>query len=354
MSAADELATLAEVERAARAAVTPSAWAYLEGGAGGEWTLRRNVAAFDRWRFRPRVLRGVVDADTTTTFLGSHLSSPVLVAPFGLDVLFHPEGHRAVVRGAAAAGGAVVVSSSSASTLEEVRAAAPGAAIAFQVSALGPPETVARLARRAADAGYPSLCVTVDTPRVGWRERTREDRDAPDAARLASANYGPADYAARVADRGFAWTWDAVADVVAAAGLPWMAKGVLTGEDARLAVERGAAAVVVSNHGGRQLDRAPATLDVLPEVVAAVAGRVPVVLDGGVRRGSDVLVALALGAAAVGVARPVAHGLAAAGAAGVTRVLDLLREELETTMVLCGRDRLAAVDRSLVDPAGDG
>ncbi len=346
---AADLATVAEAERVAAARLGASAFAYLEGGAGGEWTLRQNVAAFDGWRFRPRVLPGVTRADATTAFLGCPLVSPIIVAPFGLDTLFHPDGHRAVARGAQAAGTIAILSSTSGSTLEDVRAEAPDAAAMFQVSALGPRDVVVRLAQRAAAAGFIALCMTLDTPRVGWRERSREDRSPPNPASMSSANYGPADYAARLTDDGRGWTWDDVSEVVDACGLPWIAKGILVGDDAHLAVERGAAAVMVSNHGGRQLDRAPATLDALSEVVDAVAGRVPVVVDGGVRRGSDVLVALALGASIVGVGRPVVHGLAAAGAGGVTRVLELLREELEISMVLTARTSLAAVDRSLVE-----
>jgi isopentenyl diphosphate isomerase/L-lactate dehydrogenase-like FMN-dependent dehydrogenase len=327
--------TLAAVRRAAHAALDEHALAYLEGGAGAERTLRWNEEAFGKWAIRPRVCTGEATADTTCELFGVPLSMPIVVAPFGLDALFHPDGHRALVQGAAAAGTVAFASSSSAFPLEEVHAAAPGAAIGFQVSALGPVGVVERMAKRAADAGYRVLCMTVDTPRPGWRERTREDPDAPDAAALASANYGPEDYAARV--RGaVGWTWDTVAGVGDAAGIPWVAKGVLTGADAHHAIDHGAAGVWVSNHGGRQLDGAPASLDALPEVVDAVGGRAPVLVDGGVRHGSDVLVALALGATAVGIGRPAAWGLTAAGADGVARVLDLLREEYEITRTLAG------------------
>jgi 4-hydroxymandelate oxidase len=329
------LPTLAAFARAAHERLSVSAAAYLDGGAGAERTLRWNEQAFGRYVVHPRVLSGDATADTACTLLGERLASPILVAPFGLDRLFHPDGHCAVVRGAAAAGTVAIASSSSGHALEVVHAASPEGAWAFQVSALGPMDAVARTARRAADAGYRALCITLDTPRPGWRERSREDPNPPSALDLASANYGPDDYAARLAG-AVGWTWAMVEEVGAAAGIPWLAKGVLTGDDARLAVEHGAACVVVSNHGGRQLDQAPATIDALPEVVAAVDGRVPVVVDGGVRHGTDVYVALALGATAVGIGRPVAWGLTVGGADGVAAVLGILAEEHAIAAALAG------------------
>jgi 4-hydroxymandelate oxidase len=328
-------ATLAAYRRAAHAHLTPGALAYLEGGAGAERTLLANEAAFDRYVIRPTVLTGAARIDTATELLGTRLATPLLVAPFGLDRLFHPDGHRAVVQGAAAAGTVAIASSSSGYTLEDVHAASPEGAWAFQVSALGPMGVVARTARRAADAGYRALCITVDTPRPGWRERTLEDPDPPSALALASANYGPEDYAERTAG-AVGWTWEMVAEVGDAAGIPWLAKGVLTAADARAAVAQRAAAVIVSNHGGRQLDGAPAAIDALPEVAAAVGGTVPVIVDGGVRHGSDVLVALALGATAVGIGRPAAWGLTVGGADGVARVLQILTEEYEIARTLAG------------------
>src|SRR4029079_4684194 len=173
------------------------------------------------------------------------------------------------------------------------------------------------------------------TPRPGWRERTLEDPDPPSALELASANYGPDDYANRL-EGAVGWTWETVAGVGNGAGIPWIAKGIVTAPDAHAAIEHGAAAVWVSNHGGRQLDGAPATIDALPEVVDAVAGRVPVICDGGMRHGSDILIALALGATAVGIGRPAAWGLTVGGADGVARVLDILRQELEIALTLAG------------------
>jgi len=363
-ASADAFPTVASVRRTALARLDEHAVNYLEGGAGAERTLRANEAAFDRWTFRPRMLTGHATADTSTTLFGVPLASPIVVAPFGLDALFHPDGLCAVVRGAAQAGTAAFVSTSSSHTLEDVHAAAPDAAMFLQVSALGPTAVVERVAKRAADAGYRMLCITIDTPRPGWRERAREDPAPPSAVDLASANYGPDDYKDRMAG-GVAWTWDTVAAVGSGAGIPWVVKGVLTGDDARLAIEHGAAGIVVSNHGGRQLDGAPAALDALPEVVAAaqatqaaqaagggpVDRRIPVLMDGGIRHGGDALVALALGATAVGIGRPAAWGLTVAGADGVARVLNLLREELEIAMTLAGRPTIDAIDATLLEHA---
>jgi len=331
----DRYPTLAAVRRAAHDLLDDHALAYLEGGAGAERTLRWNEEAFARFVIRPTVLTGAATVDTTTSLLGETLATPILVAPFGLDRLFHPEGHRAVVQGAAAAGTVAIASSSSGYPLEDVHAASPEGAWAFQVSALGPMGVVQRTAARAAAAGYRALCITVDTPRPGWRERTLEDPNAPAAVELASANYGPEDYAERM-QGAVGWTWDMVAAVGAGCGLPWMAKGVLTGADARVAVDHGAAAVIVSNHGGRQLDGAPAAIDALPEVVAAVGHAVPVVVDGGIRHGSDVLIALALGATAVGIGRPAAWGLTVGGADGVARVIEILAQEYAIARTLAG------------------
>jgi len=293
------------------------------------------------------VCTGEAGADTRTTLFGVDLAVPILVSPFGLDALFDPDGWCAVVRGCAQAGTVGVASSSSSKALEDVHAAAPEAALGFQVSALGPVAVVERMAKRAADAGYRILCMTVDTPRPGWRERTLEDTNAPSALELASANYGPDDYADRL--RGaVGWTWETVAAVGDGAGIPWIAKGIITASDARAAIEHGAAGVWVSNHGGRQLDGAPATIDALPEVVDAVAGRVPVLVDGGIRHGSDILIALALGATAVGIGRPAAWGLTVGGAAGVARVLDLLHQELEIALTLAGCASVGAVGAGTV------
>lgn len=344
--------TISEVRAAAEDALDPPVWNFLEGGAGDEWTLDRNRAAYERWQFRPRSLTGMDPPDTTTTLLGLDLSMPVVVSPFGFDALIHPDGHRAVAEGAARTGTVMTVPVISSLPLEAVRGAAPDAVPFFQPVAMGAPEEFVRLGRRAKDAGYRALVVTVDTPVPGWRERSMEDRWEPDPrAILGNFMDDPTRLGAIMDFARRMWTWPELGHCCAEIGLPWMPKGILGVDDARAAVEAGACGVFVSNHGGRQLEGAPATLDVLPDIVAAVGDRGVVGVDGGVRRGSDVVKALALGADFVGLGRPVAWGLGAAGADGVHRVLELIRDELVTTMSLCGRGTVPAIDRTLVEPA---
>jgi isopentenyl diphosphate isomerase/L-lactate dehydrogenase-like FMN-dependent dehydrogenase len=343
--------TLREVRAAAEAKLDPAVWNFLEGGSGDEWTRARNEAAFARWQFRPRSLTGIEPPDTATGILGLDLAMPIVVSPFGFDALMHPDGHLAVAEGAARAGTAMTVPLVSSKSLEAVREAEPEAAPLFQPIAMGAPEEFLRLGRRAADAGYTALVVTVDTPVAGWRERTMEDRWDPDP-RVILGNFtdDPARIAAVMDFQRRMWTWPVLGELCSQIGLPWLPKGVLGAQDARAALDAGACGVFVSNHGGRQLEGAPASLDVLPEIVAEVGGRGVVGVDGGVRRGSDVVKALALGADFVGVGRPVTWGLGAAGADGVHRVLELLRNELSTTMSLCGRGTVDAIDRTLVEP----
>lgn len=345
-------ATIDEIADAAKAALPVEVWNYLDGGAGTERTLRANRAAFARWQLLPRVLTGGDPPDLRTTFLGIPLALPVLTAPFGSDGLFHPEGHLAVVRACAAAGVAAVVPEASTFSLEAVAEAAPAAARVFQLYPLGPVDNFRRMVRRAEDAGYGALCVTADSPTAGIKERVLRDRFAPDPG-VVSGNYPPGSAVAlsdvfgqlHTVDRA-TWSWSQLAEALDATSLPFLVKGVLTAADARAAVEIGAAGVVVSNHGGRQLDGVPAALDALPEVVAEVGDELAVAVDGGFRRGLDVLMALCLGADAVLIGRGAAYGLAAAGQEGVSRVLELLTAELTTCMTLLGRARIADLDRS--------
>ncbi|GAB2812118.1 alpha-hydroxy acid oxidase [Actinocorallia aurea] len=344
--------TLGEIHAAAQRTLDASVWDFLEGGAGAEWTLAANRAAVDTWAFRPRVLRGTSPPDLSTTLLGVELAMPVLVAPFGADRLFHPEGHRAVTAAVQEAGIASIVPEAGSFSLEALAKEAPGAARFFQLHALGSDEMFLGLAGRARDAGYEALCVTVDSPVDGWRERNKTNRFGLDTSAMegnhASATelFGP-----MLRNDAPVWTWERLAGLARRAGMPFLAKGVLVGEDAALAVEAGACAVYVSNHGGRQLDGAPATLTQLPEIVQAVAGRVPVIIDGGFRRGTDILKALALGADAVALGRPVAYGLAAGGREGVAAVLDLLRREMRATMTLLGRATVADLGPDAVQRA---
>ncbi len=351
---------LDEYEALARELLPPMVWAYYSGGAEDEVTLRDNRAAWARRRLRPRVLVDVSSVSLATTVLGTAIAAPILVPPLAYQRLAHDEGERATARAVAAAGSLMVVSTMATTSLEDVAAAAPGAPRWFQLYVYKDRAVSAELVQRAAAAGYQALVLTVDTPRLGRREADeRHGFGLPQ--HLTVANFagplaqkpvgapgvsGLAAYGAANLDASL--TWGALAWLRSLSPLPVVVKGIMTGEDARLAVAHGAAAIVVSNHGGRQLDGAPATFDVLAEVVDAVGGACEVYVDGGVRRGTDVIKALALGARAVLVGRPVLWGLAVGGAAGVERVLGLLRFELEHALALVGRASVHGLDRTLL------
>ncbi len=359
----DRFATLSELRDAAREALSHEVWDYLESGAGEEQTLRDNRSAFASWRLRPRYLNGNGPPATRTSFLGIDLALPVMTAPFGADRYFHPEGQCAVVRAASRAGIASMVPEASSFPLERIRAAAPAAARVMQLHPTGPEAVFEALAYRAATAGFELLCLTLDAPTIGWRERGMRNRFAFDFALIGGNNPPGAsaeehDVFGALARGEPVWTWDQLARVSERLPLPWVAKGVLTGADAESAVGAGAAGVIVSNHGGRQLDGVPGTLDQLPEVVEAVGGRVPVGLDGGVRRGTDVRKALALGAQVVLLGRAAAYGLTADGEDGVVRTLELLRDELATSLALIGCETVDELEPALLQraagrPAGD-
>jgi isopentenyl diphosphate isomerase/L-lactate dehydrogenase-like FMN-dependent dehydrogenase len=333
--------SVADYERLAEERLEPGPWAYLAGGSGDEWTLRENRIAFGRWTFRPRVLCDVSAVSTATTVLGRRIELPVVVAPVAYQQLYHPDGECATAQGAAAAGTGMTASTFSTRSHEEIAAAAPGGLQWCQLYVFRDRGATREHLAGAAAAGCGAVVLTVDTPRLARRERDLRvgfeipsDLPLPYArATIGEAAQNPADQFALL-DASVSWR-----DLEWIAGegqLPVVLKGIVTAEDARLAVEHGAAAIVVSNHGGRQLDGAPATLDALPEVVEAVAGRVEIYLDGGIRRGTDVAKALAMGAHAVLAGRAPVFGLAAAGADGVRHVLELLREELALTLCLLG------------------
>jgi 4-hydroxymandelate oxidase len=336
----------------ARRTLAPDVLAYVEGGAEDEHTLEENRRAFRRWLVRPRMLTGATGADPSTTFLGIPLAMPVLVAPFSGDTLLHADGYRGVLEAAASHGTlAVVPEVTGRHTLEALAAAFPASARVFQLSLRHPEDVLVELVQRAADAGYSAICVTIDVPVVGVRRRELRNPGAT----VEISNFERSSIARAFMDdageREPPWTWARLADVMAGTDLPFAVKGVLTAEDARAAVDGGAAAVYVSNHGGRQLDSAPATLDQLAEIVEEDGRDVEVAVDGGVRNGGDVVKALALGARAVLVGRPACYGLAVAGTTGVHRVLEILRHELVTAMTLLGRARVADLDRSVLQPA---
>jgi isopentenyl diphosphate isomerase/L-lactate dehydrogenase-like FMN-dependent dehydrogenase len=346
--------TVADYFEEAAKRVDPAVWCYFEGGAGDEVTLRANVAAHGRWRFRPRMLVDVSEISTATTVLGTPVSMPLLVAPYAMQRLLDPEGERATARAAAAAGTLMCVSTITSCSHAEIAEAAPGAPRWFQLYVLKDRARTLDHVAEARESGYSAVVLTVDMPLLGRRERDLRlgfqiPADLP-LPYIRGDDPAQAETMAQHFQTGPALTWRDLEWVAAESRLPVVLKGILTAEDGALAVEHGADAVIVSNHGGRQLDGVAAGLDALPEVVEAVAGRCEVYVDGGVRRGGDVLKALALGARAVLAARAFAAGLAVGGEAGVAAVLALLREEIELGLGLLGCTSPEHVTRSHVEP----
>jgi 4-hydroxymandelate oxidase len=349
---------LDEYEVLAKDRLPPMVFDFFAGGAWDEWTLDENRRAYDRWAVRPRILVDVSRVDTTLTLVGQAMTSPILVAPTAYQRMAHPEGELAMARGALESDVTMVVSTVATCTLEEI--AATGVARWFQLYYQRDRAVNEELVRRAEAAGYEALMLTVDAPVLGRRERDeRNGLVFPPDIRMMNLP----EPEVPVADSGSSQqlqftemksveTWDDVAWLRSVTSLPLVLKGVMNGPDAVRAAEAGAVAVVVSNHGGRQLDGAPATLDALPEVVDAAGDRLEVLVDGGIRRGVHVLKALSLGARAVMVGRPPLWGLSVDGSAGVARVLQMLREELQRAMALAGVPSLGAVDRSVVVPSG--
>jgi isopentenyl diphosphate isomerase/L-lactate dehydrogenase-like FMN-dependent dehydrogenase len=328
-----------DYETLAQTYMEPSAWNYYQSGSDDEVTLRANRASFERIQLRPRMLVDVGTCDASTTVLGTSVRMPIMIAPTAFHCLAHPEGECATVQAAGSVGALMVVSTSSTRSLEEIAHAA-GGPLWFQLYVSGRKGTE-ELVRRATAAGYRALVVTVDSPRWGHKERAiRSGFRLPLKANFTDV--------AAAAEEVVSLTWSSLAWLRSLSSLPIVLKGILTAEDATLAVEQGVEGIIVSNHGGRQLDSVPAGIEALAEVVEAVDGRCEIYLDGGIRRGTDILKALALGARAVLVGRPVLWGLAANGAEGVNHVLELLRAELELAMVLAGRPTVESIDRTLV------
>jgi isopentenyl diphosphate isomerase/L-lactate dehydrogenase-like FMN-dependent dehydrogenase len=359
MSAAaePEPCNVADYERLAAERIEPGPLGYFSGGAGDERTLRDNAAAYGRWRLRPRMLVDVGSVTTATTVLGTSVASPIGVAPVALQRMAHPDGEEAMARAAAAAGSLMCLSTIATAAPREVGEAAPGAPRWFPLSLFRDRAITMALAEEAIDCGYSAIALTVDAPRAGRRERDiRTGFVVPPEVRVpsldaATGGTAPMDIHEVFAQVDPTLTWMDLERLCSEVDVPVLVKGVLTAEDARLAVEHGAGGVIVSNHGGRQLDGVPASLDALPEVVEEVDGRIEVFLDGGIRRGTDALVALALGARAVFVGRPALWGLAVGGEEGARRVLELLRDELELALCLSGCDSPEAVTSALVSRA---
>lgn len=347
-SADPELVTVADYERVAATKLPPGPLAYYAGGAMDERTLADNLAAFRRHRLVPRVMRDVAAVDLSTTILGRRWPSPLWIAPTAMQRMAHPEGELATARAARQRGVTLCLSSCASTDMAEV--AEVGGPRWYQVYLLEDPGARRAMVERAVACGYEALVLTVDLQRLGRRERDirvgfwiPEGVYLPNIARAAGVPLADAPRVPFIASL----TWEHL-EWLTGFGLPVLVKGILHPDDARAAVEHGAAGVVVSNHGGRQLDGALASVDALRGVVDAVEGRAPVLLDGGVRRGTDLLIALALGAAAVGIGRPALWGLAVAGEHGVGRVLDLLAAELELGMALSGAASVGAIDAGLL------
>lgn len=375
------LVSIDEVHRAARMRLPRPVYEFVAGGAETESTVKRNRAAWMGYTFRPRTLVDVAERDLSTTVLGQPVSMPLLLAPAGLARLVHPDGEVAAAAAAGAAGTVMALSTGSSCTIEDVARAASGP-LWFQLYLWRDRDVVAGLVARAATAGYHALCLTVDVPIVGQRERDlRNGMTIP--PRLTPANVVDASWRVpwwwgflrgrEITFENFLGVESAQNDSAAALGafvnkqmidpsvtwdeLPWLrelwpgplvVKGILTAEDARRAIDLGAEAVVVSNHGGRQLDGAPATATVLSEVVEAVGDRAEVYVDGGIRRGTDVVRAVALGARAAMVGRPWFWGLAVGGEGGVARVLDIFRTEIDRALALLGASSVRDLDRSFL------
>ena len=335
---------LFEYEALAQAKMLPAFWDFYQGGSDDEVTLHASRAAFERIRLRPRVLVDVSALDTRTTVLGTPVSLPILVAPTALHCLAHPEGECATAQGAGMANTLMVASTTSTRSLEEIAQAASGP-LWFQLYVYPSLEVAERLVQRAEAAGYRAIVLTVDLPPLGNREKDKRNNVTVPPPPFYEANFVGIE---RMGERWAGLTWESLSWLRSITSLPILLKGILTAEDARLSIEHDVAGIIVSNHGGRQLDTAIASIEALPEIVEAVAGRCEVYIDGGIRRGTDILKALALGARAVLIGRPALWGLAANGAQGVFQVLEILRTELERAMALSGRPTLASIDRTLL------
>ncbi|XP_039685222.1 (S)-2-hydroxy-acid oxidase GLO1 isoform X2 [Medicago truncatula] len=333
----DLITNVNEYEAIAKQKLPKMVYDYFVSGAEDQWTLQENRNAFSRILFRPRILRDVSKIDLTTTVLGFNISMPIMIAPTAMQKMAHPEGEYATARAASAAGTIMTLSSWATSSVEEVASTGPGVRF-FQLYVIKDRNVVAQLVKRAESAGFKAIALTVDTPILGRREADIKNRFTM-PSHLVLKNFEGLELGKL--DKDLKW-------LQTITSLPILVKGVLTSEDTKLAIQAGAAGIIVSNHGARQLDYVPATIMALEEVVKAADGKIPVFLDGGVRRGTDVFKALALGASGVFIGRPVVFSLAADGEAGVRKVLQILRDEFELTMALCGCRSLKEISRAHV------
>ena len=346
---------LTDFEPLAKAKMSPMAWEYVNSAVADEITVRWNREAFDRLRLKPRVLVDVSKLDTRVTLFGQEMPFPILLAPTSSQRATHPEGEMATARGAGIANATMVLSTLSTTSVEDVAAAAKSP-LWFQLYVQSDRGFTRELVQRAVAAGCRALCLTVDSPVLGARNREHRANfrlppgvDFPHLRGFKPAAGSAGDVAGIFSGLVSAdLTWKDIAWLQSFAKVPLLLKGVLNPEDADRAAKEGVAGIIVSNHGGRNFDTVPATIDALPLVAEKVAGRIPILMDGGVRRGTDVLKALALGATAVQIGRPYVYGLGAAGADGVTRVLQILQNEFQMAMALSGRPTIASIDRTVL------
>lgn len=353
-----EAVSLSDFEALARERVPRMAYEYISGGAADEITLRWNREAFDRIRLRPRILVDVSKLDTRVALFGQEMPFPILLAPTAYHRLIHPEGELATVKGAGAAGATLIASMLATTSIEEMAKAATRP-LWFQTYILKDRGFTRDLVQRAESVGCKALCVTVDSPVVGVRNRDQRAQFAlpPEMERAnlkglmrPGGNLRPreGDIYTPILDASL--TWKEIDWLRSFARVPVVLKGVLNPDDADQAVKAGASGIIVSNHGARNLDTVPATIDILPEVAEKVAGRIPILMDSGIRRGTDVLKALALGAMAVLIGRPYLYGLGVAGSEGVRRIVNILHTEFQIAQALTGRLPLRSIDRSVLWP----
>jgi 4-hydroxymandelate oxidase len=329
--------SLFDFQDEAQKRIPHAVWERVMGASADELTMRWNHEAYEKIRLKPRVLVDVSKIDTRVTLFGQQMPFPIVLAPTGAQSFVHPEGDVAAVRGAGAAKATLCISSSASKPVDEVARAATSP-VWFQLYVQRDRGFTKELIQRAESAGCRALCVTVDSPTFG--ARNREDRVRNDLPPRDLPNLKGRDYLDPTL------TWKDISWMRGFAKSPVVLKGIVNPDDAAIAVKEGVAGIIVSNHGARNLDTVPATIDALPLVVAKVERRIPVLVDGGIRRGTDVIKALALGATAVQIGRPYLWGLGVGGAEGVTRVVEILRREFEMTMMLMGRPTLASIDKS--------
>jgi 4-hydroxymandelate oxidase len=340
LSNLSEIVNLYDFEKIAEANMSKMAYEYVASGAADEFTLRWNRQSLDGLKLNTSVLHDVSKINTRTTLFGQELAYPILIAPTAFHGIMHPEGELATVRGAGAAAAVYVVSSFTTTPLEEIKKAATHP-LWFQLYVRDDREFTKDLVQKAEALGYQALCITVDTPLGGARNRQQRVN-----FKLPSNLNAP--YMLGSINQKKPLTWKDMEWLRSITKIPVLLKGILNPLDAEQAVKIGASGIIVSNHGGRNLDTTPATIDALPFIAEKIQHRIPILMDGGIRRGTDVLKAIALGANAVLVGKPICFGLASAGAEGVTKVLDILKNELELAMALTGRASLAEVDSSLI------